>query len=195
MIKILQSITNESISPNGFYLLLCIQNDTDPKNINTGAETRILEIDGYLKDKKITDKAKDLIKKISAKYDIQENKIVKKKAGMTEDDIAKMNEYRSIFPKGILPSQVPSRVPIKELEKKFTWFFNNYDYSWDVVIKATKRYVSEFEANNFLYMKNSGYFVSKLEKNGLVSTLASYCDIIIDGGDEEPTKYITHNTL
>lgn len=195
MLKILQSIANESISPNGFYLLLCLENNYDPKNINVSAETRILEIDGFLKNKKITEKGKNLIKIISKKYDIQENKIVKKKAGMSEDDISKINEYRNIFPKGILPSQVTSRVPIKELEKKFTWFFNNYNHNWDVVLKATKRYVSEFEANNYLYMKNSGYFVSKLEKNGLVSTLASYCDLIVDGGDDEQVKYVTHNTL
>lgn len=195
MIKILQSIASENISPNGFYLLLCLEKEKEPKSINISSESRILEIDGYLKNKKITEKGKKVIKEISAKYQIEENKVVKKKLGMTPEDLVKINEYRELFPRGVLPSQVPARVPAKELEKKFIWFFNNYSYDWDVVIKATKKYISEFKANNYLYMKNSGYFISKLEKNGIVSALASYCDMVVDGDDSEQTTYVTHNTL
>jgi hypothetical protein len=195
MIKILQSIASENISPNGFYLLLCLEKDKEPRSINVSSESRILEIDGYLKNKKITEKGKKVIKDISAKYQIEENKVVKKKLGMTPEDLIKINEYRELFPRGVLPSQVPARVPVKELEKKFIWFFNNYSYEWDAVIKATKKYISEFKVNNYLYMKNSGYFISKLEKNGIVSALASYCDMVVDGDDTEQISYITHNTL
>ncbi len=195
MIKILHSIASNGISPNGLYLLLCMESGKDPININVSTESRILEIDGYLKNKQITEKGKEIIKEISSRFDIQENKVIKKKAGFTEEDVAKVTQYREMFPKGLLPSQVPARVPIKELEKKFTWFFKNYDYTWETIFKATKRYINEFEANNYLYMKNSGYFVSKLEKNGLVSTLASYCDLVMEGDDTERTSYITHNTL
>jgi hypothetical protein len=196
MIKLLQNIANNGISPNGLYLLLCINNNIDPKCINVSSETRILEIDGFLKNKKVTDKGKDVIKTLSGKYEFIENKVVKRKLGMTPEDLKKVAEYREIFPRGILPSQSPSRVPIKELEKKFTWFFNNYNFDWDIVIRATKKYVNEYEVNGYLYMKTSGYFVSKLEKNGLVSALASYCDMIVDGTNEDQqTKYLSHNTL
>ena len=47
-------------------------------------------------------------------------------------DLTNLTIYREMFPKGLLPSGQAARVPIKELEKKMTWFFENYKYDWEV---------------------------------------------------------------
>ena len=77
---------------------------------------------------------------------------------------------------------------MKELEKKFLWFLGTYKYSWDVILKATKKYIDQYQSEGYKYMKTSGYFIVK---NGLdrtsVSALANYCDVILDGDDDIQT--------
>lgn len=196
MLRMFQNIVTQGLSPNSFYTLLSIYNKEAPKKVNLELELRSLEGAGYIADRRITQKGIDLVKELSEKYktDKQGNLVKVKK--FTEEQMAKVTEYREIFPKGILPSGQPSRVPLKELEKKFLWFLLTYDYSWETILKATKKYVSEYAAKNYEYMKTSGYFVSKTEKGAIVSTLASYCDMIEDG--DEPTQtnaYQTHSVL
>ena len=52
--------------------------------------------------------------------------------------VDRINEYRNIFPSGKLPSGKPGRVNVKTLENSFRWFFENYNFSWDEIIDATK---------------------------------------------------------
>jgi hypothetical protein len=89
----------------------------------------------------------------------------------------KINHYRELFPKGKLPSGIYARVTPNELEKKFVWFFNTYkDLNWDIVLKATKKYISEYENTNYMYMRNSSYFISRESTNKLIiSDLANEC--------------------
>ena len=43
-------------------------------------------------------------------------------------------------------------------------------------------YVNEYSANNYLYMQNSQYFISKQDKHRVKrSQLADYCDMIREG--------------
>jgi hypothetical protein len=186
MIKLLEAFTEEDISPNSVYLLYCLKNRTKPKVINMHYELRILWADKLIDEEhNITSKGFALLEKIESKYDIDNNKI-KKKDGLTEKEKEFIKAYREIFPKGNLPSGSPARSPIKELEKKFLWFKSNYTYSWETILKATKKYVQQYEAEGYLYMKNSSYFIYK---SGIdrttVSVLASYCDIIVD---EDPNE-------
>lgn len=195
MIRLLNIVTENNLSPNGVYVLLCLLHKKEPININLKLELIKLNSLGFTKNGELTkegfDKAVEFDDLNGLIKILNKNKAYK----LTDEDVLKIKEYREMFPKGLLPSGQPARVQIKELEKKFTWFLNNYEYNWETIIKATKKYVSQYEASNYTYMKTSGYFISKLEKNEIVSTLASYCDMIVDGDDEQPTKYITHNTL
>ena len=102
----------------------------------------------------------------------------------------KIHTYREIFPAKKLPSGKPARNNIKALGENFRWFFETYDYSWDEVIKATKMYVNEYRYKEYLYMQTSQYFISKQDKHRVKhSTLADYCDMIIDGIETEEEHF------
>jgi len=119
---------------------------------------------------------------------------VKLKHTITKEDLANIEKYREMFPKGNLPSGQPARSPVKELEKKFIWFFTNYYYSWETILEATKKYVEQYEAEGFMYMKTSNYFIYKTnpDKTG-TSTLASFCDMILDIDDEDKGPKESYN--
>jgi hypothetical protein len=72
------------------------------------------------------------------------------------------------------------------------WFKSNYTYDWETILKATKKYITQYQSEGYMYMKTSSYFIYK---NGLdrtsVSTLASYCDMVLD---EDPQESIPGNS-
>lgn len=82
-------------------------------------------------------------------------------------------QYRELFPKKKLPSGSYARVDIKDLRQAFKKFFKNYSYSKDTVLQATKNYINEYSNKDFMYMKNSYFFI---DKKGEPSTLAAYCE-------------------
>lgn len=140
--------------------------------------------DWLTEDIKLTKKAEDVLEFMEDQYTVK--KIKQKKAIMGEDFLSNVNAYRDLWPPIKLPSDVPARVNVKELEKKFTWFFNNYSFTWEVILEATRKYIQEKERENYRFMKNSGYFISKSDVNkNISSTLANYCDMIVDGGGIE----------
>ena len=122
--------------------------------------------------------------KLSVKYNNYFIKAKKKTSNqlMGKNFLDKIKQYREIFPAGKLPSGKPARVNVKTLENNFRWFFENFDYSWDEIMKATKMYVTEYEATDYMYMKTSQYFVSKEDKSKVkTSDLADFCDMIKEG--------------
>jgi len=189
MIKVFNKIIDNGLSPNGLYVLYCIKNRNKPKNINEHLEIRVLVADGFLNnDFEITPKGTAVIEKIEAHYEIQDDSKIKKKSGLSAKDLENITKYRELFPKGNLPSGSPARISVKELEKKFLWFLNTYSYNWDTILKATKKYIDQYQQEGYKFMKTSGYFIVK---NGLdrtsVSTLANYCDMVLDGDADIPT--------
>lgn len=195
MLIVFDHIVNTGLSPNEFYLIQSLYNKRIPKLDNIQMEMRKLETKGFMKENKLTNKAVEVVKEFENKYKLQTDGKIARKVKFTEEELEKVRQYREIFPKGTLPSGSPSRVTIKELEKKFLWFLLNYEYDWDTILKATKKYVAEYEAVGFKYMKTSGYFISKNEKGTVVSTLATYCDMIEEGDDEIMVNSMTHKVL
>jgi hypothetical protein len=100
--------------------------------------------------------------------------------------------YVKIFPNKKLSSGKYARVPAKNLENSFRWFFETYNYSWEVVFKATQKYVNEYESKNFEFMRNSQYFLRK--QNTLDKTwdsdLATYCEYLNDNPDDDVIPFI-----
>lgn len=195
MLIVFDHIVNTGLSPNEFYLIQSLYNKRIPKLDNIQMEMRKLETKGFMKENKLTNKAVEVVKEFENKYKLQTDGKIARKVKFTEEELEKVRQYREIFPKGTLPSGSPSRVTIKELEKKFLWFLLNYEYDWDTILKATRKYVAEYEAVGFKYMKTSGYFISKNEKGTVVSTLATYCDMIEEGDDEIMVNSMTHKVL
>ena len=186
IVEFLNTLIQNKISPNQYYLLNCIKNSINPLFINIEMELRLLRPSWITSDNKLTQKSIDFIELLENTYTIKTKRQVKQVLG--NDSEANIIIYRELFPKGKLPSGVPARVTIEELTKKFTWFFNNYKsrYSWDVIIEVTKNYIEEFESNNYLYMKNSSYFISRQDNNHtIISELANQCDMYLEQ-DEQP---------
>jgi len=196
MWELLQNILKQNITPDQLLLLYSINERISVPQINPKSQIGFLVTAGYVNQHKkenktsysITEDGKAIIRKYD-NYFI----IAKKKTNiqlMGKDFLEKLETYRNIFPAGQLPSGKPGRQNIKSLETTFRWFFENYDFTWDEIIKATKMYVNEFENKEFLYMKNSQYFVSKQDKNKIKqSDLADYCDMIKDGVIDKPNHF------
>lgn len=186
MLRLFTEIINDGLTPNGLYFLMIVTEGTGVAGINYHAEKRILETAGFIADNKITDKGYKTIEKYKKLYKTDMKSKVKKTMSFNDQDTEMIYQYREIFPKGILPSGNPSRLAYKELERRFMWFFDNHEYDWPTILKATKMYVNKYKDESYLYMKTSGYFIVKHEKGVEVSTLATYCDMVLEAPTEAP---------
>lgn len=189
MWELFQKMLNDNITPNQCYLLFSMKEKTQSLHINSKEEVVNLIEKGFVEKQEnksyiITNKGKSLILKYN-NYFLK----AKKKTNiqlMGKDFADKIEEYRSIFPAGKLPSNVPARQNVKALGESFRWFFETYDYTWEDIIKATKMYVNEYRSDNYMYMVTSQYFIAKQDKHKVKnSKLADYCDMIIDGVESE----------
>jgi len=175
------------LTPNQLLLLYCLKNKVSTQQINNWLELKGLQDNNLVEGEEGSFSITTQGKMILRKYD---NYFVKAKKKtniqlMGKDFLDKINEYRNIFPAGKLPSGKPARVNVRSLETNFRWFFEEYSHDWDTIIKATKMYVNQYEENDFNYMMTSQYFIAKQDKHKVkTSTLADYCDMIIDGVSE-----------
>jgi len=102
-----------------------------------------------------------------------------------DEFLDKIKEYNEIFPNKKLSSGKYARVNPKTLENAFRWFFENYDYDWDTIMKATFKYVDEYSVRRYEYMRTAQYFIRKQNTDKTWdSDLATYCELINDGEDE-----------
>ncbi len=189
MVRLFTEIINDGLTPNGLYFLMIVTEGTGVKTINYHLEKRLLEESGHIENNKITLKGQEAIEKYKKIYKEAFSKAGKKKKSFSPQDEEMIYQFRELFPKGVLPSGSPARQAYKELEKKFNWFFINYNYDWDTIMKATRLYVNKYQQENYMYMKTSGYFILKNEKGVEVSALATYCDMILDmKQNSQPTE-------
>jgi hypothetical protein len=136
----------------------------------------------------MTDKAKKLIRKVEDLFVTQAKNAAKQKLG---DDYEQMiADYNDIFPAIKLPTGKYARSNVKNLKNAFKWFFDNFDYSWDVIFEATEKYIYDFEMQGFKYMRTAQYFIRKQDTDkSWSSDLANYCDIVLSGEDEQQNHY------
>lgn len=190
MIKVFKEIIRNKLTPDEFYILYCMVEGEELGVYNIEKELLSLKNQGYLDEHGVyTEKAVKLIRQIE--------QTGKKKYVLTDTDMTNIDTYREMFPKGNLPSGQPARVNVKELQKRFAWFFNNYEYTWETILAATKMYVDKYKLADYAYMKTSGYFIYKQEKNeAATSQLANFCDMILEGEDSSGLpSYSSHTVL
>ena len=190
MQELLNLLNKHKITPNQLLLLHCIQEKIRPDSLipSLQAEAMIAQRSGWINsDHHLEPKALLLLSEADKLF--KGNK--KRKLSFDSDEFNEnLNEFRMIFPAGMLPSGKPARTNINELKKKMTAFFiNNPQYDWDLVLDATTYYVEHFKKQNYQYMKTAGYFISKNEE----SELASYCQTILDGADVSIIKKSQYN--
>jgi hypothetical protein len=175
-------ILQHKLTPNQLYLLYCIKNNLQAGLINVQSEARELLANGWLMDGfKLTQKAKDMLIYTDSLFTKVKAEVSRNTMGA--DFLLKIQEWQKIFPPG-RPAKHGHliRTNEKELEGKFTWFFNTYPkYNWDMVMAATSYYVADSRLTGFEYLQVSKYFISKQDSitREIKSDLASYCEDLV----------------
>ena len=195
MKEIYQIMLKNEISPNQVYLLDCIKENISSPLINVSLELRNLRKKGFIDgNNKLKNKAEKLLKDIRSYYEVNKEKTSKIILG--DNFYENILIYRELFPVGRLPSKKPARSSPKNLEVAFRWFFKNFDYNWETVIKATAMYVDEYETSNYLYMQTSQYFIRKQAADkSWNSTLSDYCEIVLSGNDTSQGNHFSENVV
>jgi hypothetical protein len=196
MTDIFNKLTEADLTPNTYYVLYCIKENIIPASfVNKDLECKRLQTGGWLKDNlQLTTKSFIFIQEINSFFKKTKPKTATDLMGSNFSD--KIKEYLEIFPNRKLPSGKYARVNPKNLEAGFKWFFENYDYDWNTILKATEKYVDEFSVRNYEYMRNSQYFIRKqgVDKS-LESDLATYCDLLKSNPDGEGTSYFKERVV
>jgi hypothetical protein len=190
MTDIFTRLIQEGLTPNTYYVLHCIREKLVPhKFVNKELECKRLQTDQWLTESlELTSKSLIFMEEINGYF-----RKTKKKTSqdlMGQDFVRNIEKYVEIFPNKKLSSGKYARVNAKNLEAPFRWFFENYDYSWEEINKATERYVDEFSIRRYEFMRTAQYFVRKqnIDKS-FESDLATYCEIIRSGDDEEQVYF------
>ena len=190
MTEIFNKLIREGLTPNTFYVLYCIKEKITVSNfVNKAIECKKLQSDNWIdKNLQLTSKSIIFIAEIDGYF-----RKSKKKTNIDllgNDFIENIKNYNDIFPNKKLSSGKYARVNTKSLENAFRWFFENYDYSWDTILQATFKYVSEYSVQRYEYMRTSQYFVRKQSTDKTWdSDLATYCEIVNSGDDEVVTYF------
>jgi hypothetical protein len=190
MTDIFIRLVQEGLTPNTYYVLHCIREKIVPhKFVNKELECKRLQLDNWLTENlQLTSKSLIFMEEINGYF-----KRTKKKTSqdlMGQDFVRNIERYVEIFPNKKLSSGKYARVNAKNLEAPFRWFFDTYDYDWETILKATERYVDEFSVRRYEFMRTAQYFIRKqnIDKT-FESDLATYCEIIRNGDDEEQVYF------
>jgi predicted transcriptional regulator len=189
MWEIINKISKANISPNQLFLMYGMYEKIQVP-MNSTVERTKEDVSDLVKENfielnenkryTITTKGLNLIEELDNYFTKAKKKTNAQLMGKEFSE--KIQEYRNVFPSGKLPSGVPARQNIKALNESFRWFFENYNYTWDQVLNATRMYVNEYRSTNYLYMVTSQYFIAKQDKHKVKnSKLADYCDMVIEG--------------
>lgn len=178
-------LTRKNLTVQSYYVLYKLY--SKPKLSKLGQQTireKYKSLDIYLNhDCTLNSEGEKLIKSMEALFKTQKQL---KAVDLLGDDYAeRVAEYVEIFPTGKLPNGKYARGDKKGIEENFKWFFQEYDYDWNVIINATEKYVEEFRKDNFKYMRTALYFIKKLREGIIESDLATYCQAYLDGEIEE----------
>ena len=177
------------LTPNQLYLIWCIGTKTKPMSINVYSELRMLKNEGHVTENgELSPSGISILEKIPKSKGPASPKVQ-----LTDELII---SYLEIFPKGKLPSGKLARSDRKNIKSSFDWFFKTYEYSWDVVIRATALYVDEYEKKNYMYMKTSQYFISKMNPDRTRdSELANYCSSVVNNDYETDDNFFSERAV
>jgi hypothetical protein len=185
MTEIFRKLIGEGLTPNSFYVLYSIKEKLVVADfVNKAIECKRLQSEAWLDENlQLTSKSIIFITEIDGYFRKSKKKTTVNLLGTNFlDEIKKYNE---IFPNKKLSSGKYARSNPKNLENAFRWFFETYEYTWEVVIKATIKYVDEYSIRRYDYMRTSQYFIRKQNTDKTWdSDLATYCELIISGEDE-----------
>jgi hypothetical protein len=190
MTEIFNRLVQENLSPNAYYVLHSIHENIKPHNfVNRSLECTRLQNDGWLNQNlELTNKSIIFIQELNGFFKKTNKKT--SKALLGEDFAQKIEEYINIFPNKKLSSGRYARTNPKNLESAFKWFFDTYNYSWELILEATEKYVKDYEIRNYDYMRTSQYFIRKqaIDKS-FESELANYCELLKTNPDMDQVYF------
>jgi hypothetical protein len=186
MEEIFNKLIEKELTPNNFYVLCCIKNNIKPNNfVSSSLAVTKLKQEGWLEENlQLTSKSIIFTTEIDGYFKKAKKKTTKDLLGDNFTNNIKI--YVETFPNRKLSSGKYARVNPKNLENSFRWFFENYDYDWDMIFKATKKYIYDYSLKNYEYMRTSQYFIRKQNTDKTYdSELADYCNMIDNVLDDE----------
>ena len=195
MEEIMNMLIKLKLTPNQFYVMWAIEDGVTTPILNTPLELKNVRNKGYLaEDGGLTEEGAKIVKDVSAIFKGKKKKA--NKVVMGTDYEENIKTYNELFPKKKLNTGKFARSSKKNLEIAFRWFFDNYDYSWETVHKATRMYCNDRELVNWDYTMNNTYFIRKGEQDKTFkSALSDFCQAVEDGLDEAPQAYFKDNVF
>lgn len=185
MTEIFNKFVQEDITPDGYYVLHCIKEKIVPNNFvnNSLQVTKLKRYDWLNENLTLTNKSLIFMAEINSFFKKTKTKTLQDLLGTKFID--RIQEYIELFPNRKLSSGKYARTTSKNLETSFKWFFENYSYDWETIIKATEKYVDDYSIRNYEFMRTSQYFIRKqnIDKS-FESDLATYCELLNNGFDE-----------
>tara|TARA_R110001632_G_scaffold62175_4_gene149538 strand:- start:4583 stop:5200 length:618 start_codon:yes stop_codon:yes gene_type:complete len=186
-LELFDLIASKGLTATEYYLLCSMHDSTTMISGNTEMTLRMLihkewileEVDQNKKVFTIVPKGYELINTVEKLFTIQKNKTAKQL--MSNNYKENINKYKELFPNQKLPHGKAARSAYGNLEKNFRWFFENHEFKWDEIFKATAIYINDHQKKNWKFMRTSQYFIRKDN----LSDLADMCENIKTGGYEE----------
>lgn len=100
-----------------------------------------------------------------------------------------IENWYNLFPKGIKSGGYYVRTSIKDCDNKMSKFIkDNPEFTKDIILEATKIYVSQMKNNNYSMMKLAPNFI---QKDG-VSMLSGCCEAYVQGVNANQETYGTN---
>lgn len=184
MKDLFQLLKKHNLTPNGYYLLYCLDNTEKIElPIPDKTEMHRLQLLGYLDEQyNITEKGKMMlidIERFFIKKDKEPNK-----SDLELEFKHSVKKYIDIFPGGIVSGKA-LRGSISTILPRMNWFMKTYpEYTWDTIYVATRKYIESLD--NMTYCKTAGYFIKKDDKNKTTtSLLADWCEAVNNMEEEE----------
>lgn len=173
-------IEESGVTPNEVFYLYRLKNGG--KSTGAMCNMHYLKLEEYITENyELTEKGNKFVNDVFLNI-----KITTKKSDSDIKELSK--EYRELFPDGVKSGSLPVKGNLTNIEGKFKTFFNKYKdtYSKEVILGATKKYVSDKKRENYVFMQRAEYLIMKNNE----STLASLCDAYKEGdGSTEERKF------
>ena len=85
--------------------------------------------------------------------------------------------YRGLFPQGVKSGGRPVRGDKASIESKLLKFIKKYpEFTPEIILTATKGYINEMKANNYMYMTCADYLIEKNQNSQLAALCESYIE-------------------
>ena len=192
--RVLDVLKRYDLNINQLFILLAMYDDAigllDVYDDNFGSRKILVEdyqhlhIHGFLKIPsagagpvyQLDEQGKTFVEQIRVLFEIPEEE------RQVEANLKKLaTDYLELWPRIKFPSGVYARVSSVEIEKKLKAFLRVYtapfkrDYQIkltpELILEATKSYVTRFAKKNYEYAVNSSYFIQKKEKSTLADEI------------------------